>query len=76
MRASGEGGRRTPQHGLTRAIAAGRHRNGADILADVIYEGTMGMDEGAPTTARLRDVLNRAECVVIAEGSPDEAEYI
>ncbi|MFD7262679.1 hypothetical protein [Streptomyces sp. NPDC059874] len=40
----------------------------------MIYEGTMGMDEGAPTTARLRDVLNRAERVVIAEGSPDEAD--
>ncbi|WP_225839795.1 hypothetical protein [Streptomyces sp. NK08204] len=32
------------------------------------------MDEGAPTTARLRDVLNRAGRVVIAEGSPDEAD--
>ncbi|MEU1287988.1 hypothetical protein [Kitasatospora sp. NPDC005856] len=40
----------------------------------MIYEGTMGMDEGAPTTARLRDVLNRAGRVVIAEGSPDEAD--
>ncbi|MFG2199893.1 hypothetical protein [Kitasatospora sp. NPDC048715] len=54
--------------------AAGCHRTGADILADVIYEGTTGMDEGAPTTARLRDVLNRAGRVVIAEGSPDEAD--
>jgi hypothetical protein len=34
----------------------------------------MAMDEGAPTTVRLRDVLNRAERVVIAEGSPDEAD--
>ena len=32
------------------------------------------MDAGAPTTARLRDVLNRAERVVIAEGSPDGVE--
>lgn len=32
------------------------------------------MDEGAPTTARLRDVLNRAGRVVIVEGSPDEAD--
>ncbi|MEU2718819.1 hypothetical protein [Streptomyces sp. NPDC007205] len=40
----------------------------------MIYERTMGMDEGAPTTARLRDVLNRAGRVVIAEGSPDEAD--
>ncbi|MGW2238846.1 hypothetical protein [Streptomyces sp. NPDC001759] len=40
----------------------------------MICEGTTGMDEGAPTTARLRDVLNRAERVVIAEGPPDEAD--
>ncbi|MFJ8011102.1 hypothetical protein [Streptomyces sp. NPDC096339] len=40
----------------------------------MIYEGTMGMDEGAPTTARLRDVLDRAGRVVIVEASPDEAE--
>ncbi|MFJ7910922.1 hypothetical protein [Kitasatospora sp. NPDC096204] len=40
----------------------------------MIDEGTMGMDEGAPTTARLREVLNRTERVVIAEGSPDEAD--
>jgi hypothetical protein len=39
----------------------------------VIYEGTTGVDEGAPTTARLRNVLNRSGRVVIAEGSPDEA---
>ncbi|MFD0501918.1 hypothetical protein ACFQ0G_01265 [Streptomyces chiangmaiensis] len=30
--------------------------------------------DGAPTTARLRDVLNRAGRVVIVEGSPDEAD--
>ncbi|MEU5977643.1 hypothetical protein [Streptomyces sp. NPDC047315] len=40
----------------------------------MIYEGTIGMDEGAPTTARLRDVLDRAGRVVIAEGPPDEAD--
>ncbi|MGF1427512.1 hypothetical protein [Kitasatospora sp. LaBMicrA B282] len=40
----------------------------------MIDEGTMGMDEGAPTTARLRDVLDCAGRVVIAEGSPDEAD--
>ncbi|WP_150211615.1 hypothetical protein [Streptomyces venezuelae] len=40
----------------------------------MIYEGTAGMDEGAPTTARLRAVLNRAGRVVIAEGSPGEAD--
>ncbi|MFD4655782.1 hypothetical protein ACFWP2_09105 [Kitasatospora sp. NPDC058444] len=40
----------------------------------MIDEGTMGMDEGAPTTAHLRDVLNRAGRVVIVEGSPDEAD--
>ncbi|MEU9253822.1 hypothetical protein AB0D66_18435 [Streptomyces sp. NPDC048270] len=40
----------------------------------MIYEGTMGMDEGAPTTARLRDVLNRAGRVVIVEGPPGEAD--
>ncbi|MEV5986276.1 hypothetical protein AB0L85_14800 [Streptomyces sp. NPDC052051] len=32
------------------------------------------MDEGAPTTARVREVLNRAGRVVIAEGSPDEVD--
>ncbi|MFF4019757.1 hypothetical protein [Streptomyces sp. NPDC001843] len=53
---------------------AGRHRIGADIVAGVIYEGTMGMDEGAPTTAHLHDVLNRAGRVVIAEAPPDEAD--
>ncbi|MFJ5787656.1 hypothetical protein [Streptomyces hydrogenans] len=41
----------------------------------MIYEGTTGMNAGAPTTARLRDVLNRAERVVIAEGSPDGVEF-
>ncbi|MFD4246832.1 hypothetical protein ACFWP3_35375 [Streptomyces sp. NPDC058525] len=40
----------------------------------MIYEGTTGMDEGAPTTARLRDVLDRAGHVVIAEGPPDKAD--
>ncbi|MEU5322317.1 hypothetical protein AB0G67_37055 [Streptomyces sp. NPDC021056] len=34
----------------------------------MIYEGTAGMTEGAPTTARLREVLNRAGHVVIVEG--------
>ncbi|MFE1440522.1 hypothetical protein [Streptomyces sp. NPDC058739] len=38
----------------------------------MIYEGTKGVDEGAPTTARLRDVLNRAERVLIVEGPPSE----
>ncbi|MEV0695674.1 hypothetical protein [Streptomyces sp. NPDC050388] len=42
----------------------------------MIYEGTTGVDEGAPTTARLRDVLNRAGRVVIAEASPDEADSV
>ncbi|MFI8232510.1 hypothetical protein ACIGDI_27110 [Streptomyces sp. NPDC085900] len=32
------------------------------------------MDEGAPTTVRLRDVLDRAGRVVIAEASPAEAD--
>lgn len=32
------------------------------------------MDDGAPTTARLREVLNRAGRVVIAEGPPDKAD--
>ncbi|MFF3430585.1 hypothetical protein [Streptomyces sp. NPDC002602] len=40
----------------------------------MIYEGTTDMTEGAPTTARLRDVLNRAGRVVIVEASPDEAD--
>ncbi|MFJ9587822.1 hypothetical protein [Streptomyces acidicola] len=40
----------------------------------MIYKGTVGMAEVAPTTARLRDVLNRAGRVVIVEGSPDEAD--
>ncbi|MFE5330537.1 hypothetical protein ACFRCG_29540 [Embleya sp. NPDC056575] len=34
------------------------------------------MDEGVPTTARLRDVLSRAGRVVIAEGSPDEVDSV
>lgn len=33
------------------------------------------MDEGAPTTARVRGVLSRAGRVVIAEGPPDEADF-
>ncbi|MFI1567916.1 hypothetical protein ACH4ZX_33670 [Streptomyces sp. NPDC020490] len=53
---------------------AGRHRNGVDTLTDVIHEGMMGMDEGARTTARLGDVLNRAGRVVIAEASPAKAD--
>ncbi|MFD8305075.1 hypothetical protein ACFV29_22440 [Streptomyces sp. NPDC059690] len=40
----------------------------------MIGKETTDMGEGAPTTARLRDVLNRASRVVIAEGSPDEAD--
>ncbi|MYW21702.1 hypothetical protein GT039_40580 [Streptomyces sp. SID2955] len=32
------------------------------------------MDEGAPTTARLRDVLERAGRVVITEGSPADVD--
>lgn len=32
------------------------------------------MDEGAPTTARLGDVLNRAGHVVIVEGPPDKVD--
>ncbi|MFF3691416.1 hypothetical protein [Streptomyces sp. NPDC002187] len=40
----------------------------------MIYKGTMGITEGPPTTARLRDVLNRAARVVVVEGSPDEAD--
>lgn len=40
----------------------------------MIYDGTTGKAEGAPTTTRLRDVLNRAGRVVIVEGSPDEAD--
>ncbi|NUS53784.1 MAG: hypothetical protein HOV66_02820 [Streptomycetaceae bacterium] len=31
---------------------------------------------GAPTTARLRGVLDRAACVVISEGMPDVAEAV
>ncbi|MER6677285.1 hypothetical protein [Streptomyces sp. NPDC000983] len=40
----------------------------------MIYEGTSGMGEGAPTTTRVREVLNRAGRVVIAEGSPAVAD--
>ncbi|MFI9723869.1 hypothetical protein ACIHFE_30140 [Streptomyces sp. NPDC052396] len=40
----------------------------------MIYEGTAGMTEGPPTTARLRDVLNRAVRVLIVEGPPDQAD--
>lgn len=43
-----------------------------DTLSDVIYEATTDMDDGPPTTARLRDVLSRAGRVVIVEGSPGE----
>ncbi|WP_251092096.1 hypothetical protein [Streptomyces sp. Caat 7-52] len=39
----------------------------------MISRGTTGMAEGAPTTARLRDVLQRAGRVVIVEGSPADA---
>ncbi|NNN29877.1 hypothetical protein HLK59_05795 [Streptomyces sp. S3(2020)] len=40
----------------------------------MIDEGTAGMAEGAPTTARLRAVLNRAGHVVIVEGPPDAVD--
>ncbi|MFE5325489.1 hypothetical protein ACFRCG_03585 [Embleya sp. NPDC056575] len=40
----------------------------------MIHEATKGMDEGVPTTARLRGVLDRAGRVVIVEGSPGEAD--
>ncbi|WP_225850630.1 hypothetical protein [Streptomyces sp. HPF1205] len=40
----------------------------------MVYEGNIGVAEGAPTTARLRDVLNRAGHVVIVEAPPDEAD--
>ncbi|MFB8172196.1 hypothetical protein ACFC60_30035 [Kitasatospora purpeofusca] len=52
----------------------GNSWSGADTLANVIQDGTMGKAEGAPTTARLRDVLNRVGRVVIVEGSPDEVD--
>lgn len=34
----------------------------------------MSMDEGAPTTARLREVLGRAKRVVIVDAAPQEAD--
>ncbi|MCX5358571.1 hypothetical protein OG864_07665 [Streptomyces sp. NBC_00124] len=40
----------------------------------MIYEGTAGMAEGAPTTARLGEVLNRAGHVVIVEGPRDAVD--
>ncbi|MGW7381473.1 hypothetical protein [Streptomyces sp. NPDC054794] len=40
----------------------------------MIFEGIVGMAAGPPTTARLRDVLNRAARVVIVEGAPDKAD--
>ncbi|MBC2904278.1 hypothetical protein [Streptomyces cupreus] len=40
----------------------------------MIYKGAVGMAEGAPTTARLREVLNRAGRVVIVEGPPAEVD--
>ncbi|ALV38020.1 hypothetical protein AS200_42750 [Streptomyces sp. CdTB01] len=54
-------------------VAVHTRRHWADLLTDVIDKATTGMGEGAPTTARLREVLDRAACVVIAEGPPDEA---
>lgn len=44
------------------------------MVADMVDEGTVGMAEGAPTTARLREVLDRSVRVVIVEAPPHEAD--
>ncbi|MGV9451599.1 hypothetical protein [Streptomyces sp. NPDC003635] len=41
----------------------------------MIDNGTAARSEGAPTNARLRDVLSRAGHVVIVEAPPDEADF-